>query len=97
MPEESQVQDEQAPKPDTEPVVENENAEQAPAAEEAPAAEQGKLLSSLTCETNFIFFIETTQQSDQAEEEAAQIENEKPLAPKESQSDADREKTIDIE
>ena len=42
-------------------------------------------------ETNFIF-IETTQQ-----EEAAQIENEKPLAPKESQSDADREKTIDIE
>ena len=36
--------------------------------------------------------IETTQQ-----EEAAQIENEKPLAPKESQSDADREKTIDIE
>ena len=47
-------------------------------------------------ETNF-FFIETTPQPDQAEEEAAQIENEKPLAPKESQSDADREKTIDIE
>ena len=43
MPEESQVQDEQAPKPDAEPVVENENAEQAPAAEEAPAVDQGKI------------------------------------------------------
>merc|ERR1712106_1031293 len=40
-PEESQVQDEQSPKPDTdEPVVENENAEEAPTAEGAPIQQE---------------------------------------------------------
>lgn len=90
-PEESQVQDEQSPKPDTdEPVVENENAEEAPTAEEAPI-QQGKSPFHNSA---------TNKQSESIEKSAeeAQSECEKPLAPEEASlnEEGDREKTIDI-